>query len=64
MSAKTHKAAVKRLRLTATGKVKRARMGKGHLLSGKSAKHRRRLRQPAIVTGAAARRLNAIIKHS
>ncbi len=40
---KTKKAAVKRFKITATGKVMRYGAGKRHLLGHKSAKHKRRL---------------------
>jgi large subunit ribosomal protein L35 len=48
---KTHKGLSKRVKITATGKVKYRRQGGGHLLSGKSAKRRRRLGQATIMTG-------------
>ena len=44
-SAKTKKAAAKRFKITATGKVMRYGAGKRHLLGHKSAKHKRRLGQ-------------------
>ena len=40
---KTHKGAKKRFRVTATGKLKRKRVGKRHLNSHKTGKHMRRL---------------------
>ncbi|MGD2095241.1 MAG: 50S ribosomal protein L35 [Phycisphaerales bacterium] len=40
---KTHKGLKKRVKVTATGKVKHKRTGGGHLMSGKSAKRRRRI---------------------
>jgi large subunit ribosomal protein L35 len=43
MSGKTHKGLQKRLKKTGTGKLMRRRPGKSHLMSGKSAKRRRRL---------------------
>ncbi len=46
---KTHKGLKKRVKVTATGKVVRHCAGTGHLMSGKSAKHRRRLTNPALV---------------
>ena len=42
---KTRKAVAKRFKKTATGKIKFARPGKGHLLSSKSRKRKRHLRQ-------------------
>ncbi|HUV66284.1 MAG TPA: 50S ribosomal protein L35 [Sedimentisphaerales bacterium] len=47
---KTHKGLSKRVKVTATGKVKHRRAGTGHLLSGKNAKRRRRLNRPATMT--------------
>lgn len=44
---KTVKAARKRFKVTARGKVIYHRAGRRHLMSGKSAKHRRDLRRPA-----------------
>lgn len=49
---KTSKSASKRLRLTGTGKVRRNRAGKSHLLSSKTRKRKRLLRQGAVVDGA------------
>jgi large subunit ribosomal protein L35 len=40
---KTHKGLKKRVKVTATGKVKHKRAGGGHLMSGKNAKRRRRI---------------------
>ncbi len=45
---KTVKAIKARFRVTGTGKLKRSRAGKRHLLAGKSQKRKRQLRQPAI----------------
>jgi len=52
---KTHKGLSKRLKVTATGKVKYKRPGAGHLMSGKNAKRRRRLASPAFMNTTAAR---------
>ena len=46
---KTRKAVSKRFKVTASGKVKRNRQGKRHLLSSKSPKRRRRLGSAAYV---------------
>ena len=42
---KTHKGAAKRFRKTGTGKLKRAKAFKSHILTKKSAKRKRHLRQ-------------------
>ena len=47
---KSHKGLRKRIKVTATGKVKRHRTGGGHLMSGKNAKRRRRISSTTIVT--------------
>ncbi|MHC4426911.1 MAG: 50S ribosomal protein L35 [Planctomycetota bacterium] len=47
---KTHKGLSKRVKITASGKVKRKRTGGGHLMSGKNAKRRRRVSSSAIMT--------------
>ena len=49
---KTHKGMKKRYKITATGKVKHRKRGRGHLLSGKSPKRKRHLRQDAVIGGA------------
>ena len=46
---KTKKSVAKRFKITASGKVLARFAGKRHLLSGKSAKHRRRLSKVKVV---------------
>ncbi|MFW6158139.1 MAG: 50S ribosomal protein L35 [Planctomycetota bacterium] len=46
---KTHKGLAKRVRVTRRGKVMRGKAGRRHLLSGKSGKRKRQLRQKAKV---------------
>jgi len=46
---KTKKAASKRFKITATGKVLRHRAGRRHLAQSKNAKRRRRLGKAAVV---------------
>ena len=46
---KTHSGAKKRFRLTKSGKIKRARAYKNHILTKKNAKRKRGLRQGAYV---------------
>jgi large subunit ribosomal protein L35 len=45
---KTHKGSKKRFRVTASGKLKRRQAGKKHLLSHKTGKRKRRLRETII----------------
>jgi len=47
---KTHSGAKKRFKITATGKVKRRRANKSHLLTGKSSRRTRRLRRATLVS--------------
>ncbi len=51
---KTHKGLLKRVKITSSGKVKCRHSGCGHLMSGKSAKRRRRLSSSAVVKSAKA----------
>ncbi len=52
---KTHKGLTKRVKITAAGKVKRKLSCGSHLMSGKSAKRRRRIGSSAIMAGATAK---------
>lgn len=60
---KTHRGAAKRFRVTATGKIKRAKAYKSHLLAGKSAKRKRGLRKPAMVSAADRRRIARLLPY-
>ena len=46
---KSHKGLSKRVKVTATGKVRRKHTGGGHLMSSKNAKRRRRVSSTDIV---------------
>jgi large subunit ribosomal protein L35 len=48
---KTHKGLKKRIRITATGKVKYKRANAGHLMSSKSGNRCRVLRKPRVLEG-------------
>lgn len=50
--AKTHSGAKKRYKVTATGKIARERAYHSHILTSKSRKRKRRLRQSALVDSA------------
>lgn len=52
---KTHKGLSKRVKITATGRVRHKRTGGGHLMSGKNAKRRRRVGSSAIMTNTMAK---------
>ena len=54
---KTHKGLKKRVRVTASGKVKHKRAFSGHLMSGKSGRRCRRLRKAAVLHGPMCRKI-------
>ncbi|MFI5228775.1 MAG: 50S ribosomal protein L35 [Gemmatimonadales bacterium] len=47
---KTHKGASKRFKVTGSGKVRRNKAFKSHILTKKTSKRKRRLRQPGLVS--------------
>jgi large subunit ribosomal protein L35 len=53
---KTNKGVKKRMKITASGKIKRHKTNKRHLLAGRTSKRKRHLRRPAIETGRIARK--------
>ena len=60
---KTHRGAAKRFKRTASGKLKRYRASKSHLLTGKSAKRMRPLRKGSVVHPADAKRMNKLVPY-
>ncbi|MCG3156060.1 MAG: 50S ribosomal protein L35 [bacterium] len=58
---KTNRSAAKRLRVTASGKLKRNRAGKSHILTKKDRKRKRRLRQGTLVHRADAPRMERLL---
>ncbi|MGC8762171.1 MAG: 50S ribosomal protein L35 [Acidobacteriota bacterium] len=58
---KTHSAAAKRFKVTATGKVKRARAYHRHILTSKDRKRKNRLASPALVHEADARKVKRLL---
>lgn len=48
---KTHRGAAKRFHITGTGKIRRRKAFRAHLLEKKATKRTRRLKRPAEVTG-------------
>ena len=57
MKMKTHKGAAKRFKTTASGKVRRFKAFKSHILTKKTSKRKRRLRQGGLVA------TNGEVKH-
>jgi len=58
---KTHKGIKKRVKVTARGKIKYYRSGSRHLMAGKSAKRKRRLKRPGILEGTLAAKMLRLI---
>lgn len=58
---KTNKAAAKRFKKTATGKIKYSKAGSGHLLGGKTRKRKRALRTRAILSKPETKRVIGLI---
>ena len=60
---KTHKGAKKRFSITGKGKVRRLKAFKSHILTKKSSKRKRNLRQPTIVaTNGEAKNLKRLLQ--
>ena len=61
MKKKTNKAAAKRFKLTGSGRVRRRKAYKSHILTKKSAKRKRHLRKAAMASHADERRLKGLL---
>ena len=60
---KSNRAAMKRFKVTGSGKVKRSRGFKSHLLSSKGKKRKRRLRQSTLVSVAETKNIRKLIPY-
>ena len=60
---KTSRAAAKRFKLTGTGKLKRAKAYKSHILTKKSTKRKRNLRQSAITDATNVKNMKKILTY-
>jgi large subunit ribosomal protein L35 len=58
---KTHRGAAKRFKKSGTGKFIRSRTNKQHILTKKTSKRKRKLRQSAVVEPVDARRLKELL---
>ena len=58
---KSHRGASKRFKLTGTGKLKRHKAYKSHILTKKSAKRKRGLRKATLLTNADLKRIKAVL---
>lgn len=58
---KTNRGARKRFRITGSGKIKRRKAYASHILTKKSSKRKRKLRQATTVSGVDARRVKRML---
>lgn len=61
---KTRRSAAKRFRVTGTGKFRRYKAYKSHLLGKKSAKRKRGLRRPGLVSKSDLRRVRRMLPYA
>ncbi|MBI3315872.1 MAG: 50S ribosomal protein L35 [Candidatus Omnitrophica bacterium] len=61
---KTNKSVHKRFRTTKTGKFKKMRAGKRHLLQSKSSKRKRHLRENDLVSGSMEKQLRRLLPYA
>ncbi|HHY18485.1 MAG TPA: 50S ribosomal protein L35 [Firmicutes bacterium] len=61
---KTHKGAAKRFKVTKTGKIKRPKGYRSHLMSNKTKKQKRKLRKPGIMFEGEAKRIRKLLPYS
>ncbi len=61
---KTNRAAAKRLKRTAKGKLRRMKANKSHILTKKRSKRKRNLRKPTLVSKADEKRMNRLLPGS
>ncbi len=59
---KTKRGASKRFKVTGTGKIKRFRANKSHMLTKKHPKRKRRLRKGTLVAAADVRRIKRVLQ--
>jgi large subunit ribosomal protein L35 len=60
---KSKRGAMKRFRVTASGKIKRSKGFKGHLLSSKNKKRKRRLRKSGLVSAVEQKNIRKLIPY-
>ena len=61
---KTNKSVAKRIRVTKSGKFKKMRAGKRHLLNHKSSKRKRHLRESDLVSGAMEKQIRRLLPYA
>lgn len=60
---KTHRGAAKRFRLTGSGKVRRNKAYKSHLLNAKSRKRKRNLRKATLIAAVEQKKIKRLIPY-
>lgn len=60
---KTHRGAAKRFKKTGSGKLKRAKAYKGHLLTSKSPKTKRNLRKASLVSSSQEKAMKKLLPY-
>ena len=60
---KTHRGAAKRLKATGTGRLKRNKAYKSHILTKKTQKRKRKLRKPDLVAKADHKRMKRMLPY-
>ena len=60
---KTHRGAAKRLKFTGSGRIKRNKANKSHILTKKTTTRKRRLRKPDLVAKSDEKRLKKILPY-
>ncbi|HNR65405.1 MAG TPA: 50S ribosomal protein L35 [Atribacterota bacterium] len=60
---KTHRGAAKRFKITESGKIKRAKAYKSHILTKKSAKRKRELAQLTLVDKSDSKRIRRLLPY-
>ena len=58
---KSHRGAMKRFKLTGSGKVKRSKAYKSHILTKKNAKRKRGLRKATLLSSADIKRIKSVL---
>ncbi|MCH9008658.1 MAG: 50S ribosomal protein L35 [Calditrichaeota bacterium] len=58
---KSNRGAMKRFKVTGTGKIKRHKAGKSHILTKKNRKRKRSLRAATLISAADASRVNKML---
>ena len=60
---KTHRGAAKRFKVTGSGKIKRFKANKSHLLTGKPSKRTRRLRKATLVDKTEVKKIKTMLPY-